>query len=281
MNREIQSRVLRIETVSDYSLDVEDIIWGESQPSGLSFEVGKRQMLVYYQPHKFPPRGFIERIKRLPSVASVSSKSLYKKDWNRRWQLLVKPVVIASNIVVVPPFKRYNRSYKGFRKIIINPAMAFGTGHHESTQGIMKLIYKYRHLIKSKHISDFGSGSGILSIFARMLGSDIVDAYDIDSECMAAIKENKVLNNIDGINFFNCSISCCRKRYDVIFANMLFKEISSSSKVIERSLKKGGLLFIAGILISERDELLGLFKRFELIDELVLNDWISFVFKKL
>lgn len=281
MNKEIQTRVLKIETASEYSEDIENIIWGESQPSGVSCEVGKRQILVYYQASKFPNKDFIEKIKRLPSVVSVRTKVLYKKDWNSRWQRSVKPVLIAEDVVVLPPFKRYNKKYRNFMRIIINPAMAFGTGHHESTQGIMKLIYKNRHLIRSKSVVDFGSGSGILSIFARMLGSDIVDAYDLDPECMAATSENMSLNNIDGINFFNKPIKFCSKKYDVIFANMLFKEISSNKKVIEKSLKKGGLLFISGILLSEREELINLFNKLRLLNELALNDWISFVFRRI
>jgi len=281
MNREIQSRVLQIDMASEYSEDLENIVWAESNPSGLSNEVNKRQIFVYYSPDKFPDSKFVGRLKRLPSIKSVKSRIVYKKDWNRRWQRSVRPVNVSEDFVIIPPFKKYLKSVKELKKIIINPAMAFGTGHHESTLGIMRLIYKYREMVKGSRVADFGSGSGILSIFARMLGSDNVDAYDFDPECGNAIIENMRLNNVNGIKFFNTSIKLCRKRYDILFANMLFGEIASNKDIIKKSLKKSGLAFFAGILRCERDNFIRLFPNMRLKDELILNDWISFIFENL
>ncbi|MCX7959624.1 MAG: 50S ribosomal protein L11 methyltransferase [Deltaproteobacteria bacterium] len=281
MSKRVQARVISVDFLSQDTDEIEGIIWSESEPSGLLNEVSKRQIVVYYPPDKFPARGFIRKLMSLPQVSSVKSSVVYQKDWNTRWQKSVKPVRISAGFIVVPPFRKYLKPDRRIKRIIINPAMAFGTGHHESTQGIMKLIYRHRERIKGKKTADFGSGSGILSIFARILGAGIVDAFDFDPECKRAISENMRLNKVSGINFFNKSIRCSRKSYDVIFANMLFGEIASNRDVIIRSLRKNGLVFFAGILDCEREKFINLFGRLKLADELLLNDWRSFLFEKI
>ncbi len=281
MNREIQSRVIVIDTLSQDTDELEGIIWTQSQPSGISNEVNRNQILVYYPPEKFPQRAFIRKLASLPAVASVKSKVIFKRDWNRRWQLSVRPVRICDEFVIVPPFRKRVRNGRGVKKIIINPSMAFGTGHHESTLGIMRLIYRHKREIDGKRVADFGSGSGILSVFARMLGSGEVDAFDFDPECKSALEENMKLNNISGINFFNRSIRYVRKKYDIIFANMLFGEIASNKDIIQRSLKKNGLVFFAGILDCERSQFINLFSRLDLLDELIINEWRSFLFRRI
>lgn len=278
MNREIQSKVIVISTISDDTEELDNLIWSESQPYGISNEVDKNRITIYYPVDKFPNQKFIEKLKSYPQVKSISEKVIYKKDWTKKWQRFFKPIRIADDFVIIPPFKKHLKAYCKEKRVIINPSMAFGTGHHESTQGILKLLYKYQGEIKSKRVADFGSGSGILSIFARMLGSGSIDAYDFDPECKKAIEENIRLNNIDGINFFNRPIKYVRKKYDVILANMLFNEIASNRNVFFRSVKKCSMIFIGGIMDCERESFLKLFKKFKLIDELILNDWRSFLF---
>lgn len=274
MNKVVAAKVLIVESDSQHFDELEDIIWGWSEPSGVSCEINKNSLYVYYPPARFPSDKFIEKLNQLPSIRSVKSRTLFRQDWNRRWQSSVKPVWITDRVVVVAPFHR-SVSRKGIKKIIINPAMAFGTGHHESTQGIMKLMYKHRSVIRGKRAADFGSGSGILSIFARMLGADMVDAYDCDPECSSAIYENIGLNKMDGINFYNRKIKGCSGRYEIIFANMLFGEIALNRRVIIRSLAREGYIFFAGILDCEIEQLLKLFCPMKPIDRIKLNDWVS------
>ncbi|MCX7944405.1 MAG: 50S ribosomal protein L11 methyltransferase [Deltaproteobacteria bacterium] len=281
MSREIQSRVIIVDTNSSSTGDIEDIVWANSEPSGLSNELNKNRIFIYYLPHKFPNAEFIKRLKNHSKVVSVRTELVYKMDWNRVWQESIKPVNIGNKILVVPPFKRCIGDKKGRIEIIINPAMAFGTGHHESTKGIMKMMYKYRKYIVGKMVADFGSGSGILSILARKLGCSVVDAYDIDPECGEAIRENIDLNKVDGINFFNKSIRKIKRVYEVIFANMLFNEIASNKAAFLRSIRRDGLIFFAGILDYERDEFVRLFDELYLKDEILINGWRSFLFKKL
>ncbi len=281
MNRQIQAKVVAIDIRSQNTDELEGVIWTESQPAGLSNDVEKNKILIYYHPKNFPSRSFLNKILNFPVVISVKKRIIYKKDWNKKWQKSVKPVWIAKDVVIVPPFKKIKRRDKSITKIIINPAMAFGTGHHESTQGIMKMIYRHKDVIKGKKVADFGSGSGILSIFAKILGAKSVDAYDFDIECQKAIEENLRLNRINGIDFFRRSIRCVRRKYEIIFSNMLFGEIASNRDVILKSLKDNGLVFFAGILNCERSEFVMLFRDLKLIDELLINDWSSFLFKKI
>lgn len=281
MNREISSKALEIDFVRGIEDWVEDIIWAESEPSGISSEINKNCVTVYYSPRRFPKKEFIERLKAIESIKSLRQKVIYKRDWNKKWQKSIKPVWIAEDIVILPPFKVNKKNLESVKKIIINPAMAFGTGHHESTQGIMRLMYIHSELFDKKGIADFGCGSGILSIFSRMLGSNVVDAYDFDPECRQAVRENTRLNGIRGIRFFQERVDRCKHKYDIILANMLFGEIMENRSTILKSLKKGGYLFLSGLLSVEREGILGAFKRFALVDELIINDWISLLLRKI
>ncbi len=279
MSKIISAKVLVIEADSPVFERLEDFVWVESKPSGLSYEINKKFLHIYYTPSKFPSKKFIEKLKQIGGVKSIRSDIVYEQDWNKKWQRSVRPVWITDDIVVVPPFKK-KVDKRNITKIIINPAMAFGTGHHESTQGIMNLIYRNRSLIRNRSIADFGSGSGILSIFARMLDSGKVDAYDFDPECKTAIYENMKLNKIKGINFFNKKIKSCKGKYDIIFANMLFGEISENKNIIIRSLNKNGYVFFSGILSCETGELLKLFGNMQLKDRIEINGWASLLMEK-
>jgi len=281
MNKEIAAKALEIAFIGDVEEEIENIIWAESSPSGISSEINKNSIVVYYPPERFPAEDFIEKLKSLCSIRSIKRKTIYKRDWNKKWQKGMQPVWIGEDMVVLPPFKAKVRGFEAKKKIIINPAMAFGTGHHESTQGIMKLMDRHSGLFNGRSVADFGCGSGILSIFSRMLNSKEVDAYDFDPECREAVRENIRLNRVEGINFYQERIERCEKRYDILLVNMLFGEIMENRKVIIRSLRKKGYLFLLGILNIEKGEILKAFKNFEPLDELVLNDWISLLLKKI
>ena len=138
-------------------------------------------------------------------VPSFSAKDIYvvrfaDQDWNKKWKEYFKPLRITPRIVVIPPWETY-KGKVGEIVITIDPKMAFGTGHHESTQLIIAGLEKW--LKEGMSVLDAGTGSGILAIIADKLGADSVMAFDNDPVALKNAFENAQLNGVSNtVNFF-------------------------------------------------------------------------------
>ena len=117
---------------------------------------------------------------------------LEDKNWNKIWEDNFGCVELDTRCLVrvesFVPEKEYDY------EIVINPAMAFGTGHHGTTQLMMEEVFKLD--IKGSSVLDVGCGSGILAILSKMLGAEKVAAIDIDDNCVLNTVENAKLNDI-------------------------------------------------------------------------------------
>ena len=115
------------------------------------------------------------------------------KDWNEEWEKnFFQPIVIDNRCVIHSTF---HKDYpKAEYDIVINPQMAFGTGHHETTSSILGELLDAD--LKGKSVLDMGCGTSILAILASMRGADPVTAIDIDDWCVNNSRDNIALNNI-------------------------------------------------------------------------------------
>ena len=104
-------------------------------------------------------------------ISKLQVNALADQDWNIKWKESFKSLRITSKIIIVPPWEE-QRVQKGEIVIIINPKMAFGTGHHESTQLVIIALEKW--LKQEMQVLDVGTGSGILALLAEKLGADAV-----------------------------------------------------------------------------------------------------------
>ena len=126
---------------------------------------------------------------------SYEVNQMEQKDWNAEWEANFPPVVVKDICTIVAPFHT-DAEIIG-RKIVLSHKMAFGTGHHETTYG---MIVKMDELdMRDKKVLDFGSGTGVLSIFASMKGANPIDAIDIEGPAYDNMLDNFKLNDIDNI----------------------------------------------------------------------------------
>ena len=169
---------------------------------------------------------------------------IVEKNWNKRCKDFFKPVTINNKIQIIPFWEEMNQDYLTIK---INPALAFGTGHHETTYMMMQAILDLN--LDNISAIDVGTGSGILSILLRKMGIMKLLAVDNDSLVESNFYENLKLNNINNIDFK--IIDCSKIRefdYDIILAN-INREVLV--ELIQNLKNNKSLIILSGILIED------------------------------
>jgi len=195
-----------------------------------------------------------------------------EENWNKTCKDFFQPVVINDKVRILPSWINCNNDNLD---IIINPSLAFGTGHHETTYMMIESILSYN--FNNKSVLDIGTGSGILSILAKKLKAKSIYAIDNDILAHNNFFENLALNNIDDIKF---EIKDCFDildfNYDFIFANI---NLNILKKLIPRLESTGTILIISGILDSDEKKLTDIFKSSNKTIKNIYrkNEWLCFV----
>ena len=168
-----------------------------------------------------------------------------EENWNKSCEDFFKPVTISNKVQIIPKWYPVDNNYMN---IIINPALAFGTGHHETTFLMIEEIIK-KDLV-NKTVIDIGTGSGILSILAKKMNAKSVYAIDNDLLTNNNFYENLELNKIRDIDF---EIKDCFDlgaiEFDYIFANINFNVLKQLIPMIK---KYRTTLIISGVLSSDK-----------------------------
>lgn len=174
------------------------------------------------------------------------------KDWNEEWEKnFFQPIVIEDRCVIHSTF---HKDYpKAEYDIVINPQMAFGTGHHETTSSILGELLDAD--LKGKSVLDMGCGTSILAIFASMRGADPVTAIDIDDWCVNNSRDNIALNNINNITveLGDASLLEGRKPFDVIIANINRNILLNDMAAYTACMYKGSEIYMSGFYVQDID----------------------------
>ena len=199
------------------------------------------------------------------------------------WINYLGPINIKEDFRIVPPWHSLSES----NDIIINPSLAFGTGHHETTRSCLDLLLKTKDssfLTKPiNSILDIGSGSGILSIFSSLIFQCKVNGIDIDLEAINQSLSNLRLNSkVSNVDFKLKNLEETDGNFDLIIINISLDYLLSKLVLIEEKLNKSGVLIISGFLFIDIKDLNFLLKdaKFVIINIIHLNDWVSMVLKK-
>ena len=217
------------------------------------------------------------------SLVDKPTIKTFKYEEADNWINYLGPINITEDFRIVPPW----HSVSGSNDIIINPSLAFGTGHHETTRSCLDLLLKTKDssfLTKPiNSILDIGSGSGILSIFSSLIFQCKVNGIDIDLEAINQSLSNLRLNSkVSNVDFKLKNLEEADGNFDLIIINISLDYLLSKLVLIEEKLNKSGVLIISGFLFIDIKDLNFLLKdaKFVIINIIHLNDWVSMVLKK-
>ena len=214
---------------------------------------------------------------KLPSYFVCKIKNAEIKELNNNevnnWKKYLVDVEIDSKLRIVTPWSKN----KNFKSIIINPSLAFGTGHHSTTKGCISILCKLKNLnfIPEKSL-DIGCGSGILSLAAHKLFNIESYLYDIDERAIIETKRNFEFNNIKNFNniFLSKDINYSIK-YDLIMINISKEYIFEN---IEKILRNNfSYLIISGFMFKDFNDINTYVKKNNLSINMMydFSSWIS------
>ncbi len=230
--------------------DLQDISWAiESFAQALSENLGK------------------------PVTVRCSIEQLSNEDWIKKYQEGVEPVEVGSFYI----HPSWHEAKADKNNILIDPALAFGSGHHPTTATCLKAIEN--HISAGQSVVDVGCGSGILGIAAAKLQA-VVDLCDTDEEAILNTKENFEKNGVEFHSIWQGSINTAPQSYNVVIANIVADVLTFIASDIYKKLEDNGIVILSGILDKYEEKVLRSYKKFELVERLPQDEWVSLVMKK-
>ncbi len=183
-------------------------------------------------------------------VTHYELKEMEPHNWNETWESNFQPIEIGERCRVRATF---HPSLAGYDyEIIIDPKMAFGTGHHQTTAMMME--YVLEEDVNGKTVLDMGCGTGILAILAVKRGAEQVTAIDYDQVCYESTRENAALNDTEErVEVFCGSAEAIpmQKPFDMILANINRNILLEQLGHYAAALKPGGILLVSGFYVGE------------------------------
>ncbi len=223
-------------------------------------------MQAYVQQSLFDEEQLKEALTNFPMPDTTVTYSLAEpedKDWNEEWEKnFFQPIVVGNRCVIHSTF---HKDYpKAEYDIVINPQMAFGTGHHETTNSILGELLDAD--LKGKSVLDMGCGTSILAILASMRGAKKVTAIDIDDWCVNNSRDNIALNHLDNIHveLGDASLLKGREPFDVVIANINRNILLNDMHAYVDCMHSGSEIYMSGFYtedieaIRQKGESLGL-----------------------
>jgi len=208
----------------------------------------------------------------------IEIEMLEDQNWNKLWEKSRVVIKVSERIVIKPTFKNYTAK-KNEIVLTIDPKMSFGTGEHQTTKLMIRLLEKF--VKTGMKVLDVGSGTGILAITSVKLGAEKVVAVDFDEICLENCKENCILNDVENsVEIVTGEIDDVKgKDFDLILANIQKNVLLEIAQKIKAKLNQNGIVILSGLLESDREPIEKKYHSLGFKTELVeaMNEWIAIV----
>ena len=214
---------------------------------------------------------------------------LKNEDWVQAYLSELKPVICDNfyfyneSIQSAPDRKRSENV--NLIPIKLNSALAFGSGHHQTTQAcLLNMRYLFeQNSYELKRILDMGCGTGILGICALKLWKDAkLIGIDIDNEAVRITKDNYKANSTDATAIVGDCPPKVTSEFDLVFCNILKQPLVNLCSDFSKVMRQGAYIITSGFIISQEAEIDEIYTAhgFEIINRIQIDDWLSVMFRK-
>ena len=178
-------------------------------------------------------------------------------NWNAEWESQFSPIVVDEKCTIKASF---HKDLKKTRfNIIIDPKMAFGTGHHQTTFMMCRALLENEDSVRGKVVMDMGCGTAVLAILAAKMKASRVYGIDIDAVAAISAYDNARLNRVGKIVETWCGDASLLQRnsYDILLANINRNILLQDMQTYAACLRREGLLFVSGFYVEDMPMLIG------------------------
>ncbi len=205
------------------------------------------------------------------------------KNWVNSYLKELKPIII-ENFYFYNDLIQKPENDSNLIPIKLNSALAFGSGHHQTTQGcILNAEFLKNNPFTPSNILDMGCGTGILGICALKLwpNSNLL-GVDIDPDAVKITSDNYQANDINANAIVASNLNYIDKKFDLIFCNILKHSLLDLAKSFYEKLNKGGYIITSGFITSQEKEIVDKYEElgFKTINKISMEDWLSILFRR-
>ena len=203
-------------------------------------------------------------------------------NWNALWESQFTPIVVDGVCTIKASFHeglkrtRYN--------ITIDPKMAFGTGHHQTTYMMCRALLQNEEAVRGKVVMDMGCGTAVLAILAAKMKASHVYGIDIDAVAAISAYDNARLNRVGKVIETYCGDASLLQRnsYDVLLANINRNILLQDIRTYSLCIRKGGLLFVSGFYLEDMPMIVGVAQNagLEYVSHDTIDNWCCIKFVK-
>jgi ribosomal protein L11 methyltransferase len=281
--------------VFSVSLEFEDALQGfflmNHEPQGFE-EMPNGTFLVHILKDEWSPDAELHLQAFIASLGTTEItleeiKTYQNKDWNEQWEAGIEPLQVSDELVIAPSWRLFEATTMNAKHLImIDPKMSFGTGHHETTRLVLRMIEHFD--CTERQVLDLGSGTGVLAMYAMMRGAAHALAIDTDEWAYENAKENCERNKFgpDKIELRHgdlAGVTTSDEHFDLILANIHRNVLLAIPDQIAAHQSPGGTLMVSGILEYDADEIVAAYIEhgYFLQERLQENEWVClrFVFQ--
>ncbi|MFA6540564.1 MAG: 50S ribosomal protein L11 methyltransferase [Bacteroidota bacterium] len=216
----------------------------------------------------------------LPQIDIIGITEIQNQNWNQEWEKSIQPITISERIIVTPSWHPLEDPSKII--LTIDPKMTFGTGYHETTRLVIRLMEEY--IAANDFVLDVGTGTGILAITSIKLGAAKAIGVDIDEWSFDNGNENTKRNNVDAkVSIRIGSLeSVPETAFDIVLANIVRNTILELLDSMVLKLRAGGKILLSGLLAKDREPIeTALHKRgLRTLTSIQENEWIAIAAQK-
>ena len=245
--------------------------------SGDGLEIGRDTIIVRSESDvAFIEDAVTSLVGTLGGTIDIEYKTEVKDnvDWIAQYQNSIEPIE-AGKFYIYPS---WYEAKEGKINIKIDPALAFGSGHHATTFSCLDAIGTY--VKGNERVLDVGCGSGILGLACRKLGAK-VDLCDTDPISVDSCEQNFALNDEEYEELWEGSANQAQGEYDVVIANIIADVLKFIVHDLKRATKRDGILILSGILDKKEEAVLEVYNDLELLERKQKDEWVTLVYKNI